>query len=186
MTSWVGFFAIGFAHGFLLPAPRASCSRHVMVSSHPDELGRGAFVAASAATVLTTAIRVEASVAEPTASAFARSVDREIARKILQIERLNVDSNSYGSKAQHLPRLKISGETVECYVPMDADPAKEHSIEYLWLKDDDTDIIFAAAKFQGPSSSPPTLIAKAKAGTVVTPYAYWKVHGLWIGDSEQV
>lgn len=137
-------------------------------------------------TLLTTTTRAEASVAEPTASAFARSVDREIARKILQIERLNVDSNSYGSKAQHLPQLKISGDTVECFVPVDPAATKSHFIEYIWLKDDETDLIFAAVKFQGPSASPPTLIAKAKPGTIVTPYAYCNVHGLWIGDSEQV
>lgn len=63
------------------------------------------------------------------------------------------------------------------------DPVRPHYIEYIWLKDDDTDVIFAAKKFEPTDPAPPKLTAKAKPGTIVTPYAYCNLHGLWIGDS---
>eukprot|EP00630_Chrysocystis_fragilis_P002314 CAMPEP_0197388202 /NCGR_PEP_ID=MMETSP1165-20131217/941_1 /TAXON_ID=284809 /ORGANISM="Chrysocystis fragilis, Strain CCMP3189" /LENGTH=185 /DNA_ID=CAMNT_0042913543 /DNA_START=23 /DNA_END=580 /DNA_ORIENTATION=+ len=147
------------------------------------EVERGSFVAG----VLSAGIAssAAASVAEPSASGISRSVDKEVARKILQIERLNVDSNSNGDKAKHLPQVRVAGDKVECFVPHVMDPVKPHFIEYIWLKDDDTDFIFAAKKFEPTDPSPPTIVAKAKPGASVTPYAYCNLHGLWIGDTEQ-
>ncbi|KAJ8614113.1 hypothetical protein CTAYLR_004643 [Chrysophaeum taylorii] len=142
------------------------------------EVQRGAF--------LKTGSLALASVAEPTASAVSKSVDREVARKILQIERLNVDSNGNGDKAKHLPQLKI-GKDVEVFVPHIMDPEKPHYIQFIWLKDEGSDAIVAAKKFEPTDPSPPTLVAKdIKPGTMLVPYAYCNLHGLWIGNSDVV
>ncbi|KAJ1458154.1 hypothetical protein M885DRAFT_614506 [Pelagophyceae sp. CCMP2097] len=125
-------------------------------------------------------------VSEPVAASVARSVDKETSRKILQIERLNIDSNGSGDKAKHLPTILVNGDKVEVSVAHVMDAAKPHFIEYIWLKDEDTDTILAAKRFDANDASPPTLFAKARPGSTVTGYAYCNIHGLWIGNSEQV
>lgn len=116
-----------------------------------------------------------ASVAEPSASSVSSAVPRDVARKILQIERLNVDSNSNGPKAKHLPQTKVSGDKIEIFVPHDNKP--NDFIEYIWLKADET--IVAAKKLEATET--PALSTRAPPGTL-TPYAYCSLHGLWIGD----
>ena len=136
------------------------------------ELPRRALIGAASASFARAAY---ASVAAPSASSVSSSVPREVARKILQIERLNVDSNSNGPKAKHLPRTKLSGDKIEINVPHDNAP--NDFIEYIWLKADET--IVAAKKFE-PTDTP-TLTVRAPSGTL-TPYSYCTLHGLWIGD----
>mmetsp|Transcript_8113 Transcript_8113/g.11302 ORF Transcript_8113/g.11302 Transcript_8113/m.11302 type:complete len:173 (+) Transcript_8113:26-544(+) len=124
-----------------------------------------------------------ASVAEPTASTISSGVNREIARKILQIERLNVDSNNNGDPAKHIPKVEISGTKIVCSVPHVMDPNKPHFIEYMWLKDETSDAIIAAKSFQASDSSPPSLTANVPQGVSIVPHIYCNLHGLWIGDT---
>eukprot|EP00635_Sarcinochrysidales_sp_CCMP3193_P008262 CAMPEP_0118889380 /NCGR_PEP_ID=MMETSP1166-20130328/333_1 /TAXON_ID=1104430 /ORGANISM="Chrysoreinhardia sp, Strain CCMP3193" /LENGTH=217 /DNA_ID=CAMNT_0006827967 /DNA_START=22 /DNA_END=675 /DNA_ORIENTATION=- len=138
-------------------------------------------------TVVAVAPAARASVAEPTASAIGKAVDPGVARKILQIERLNVDSNVNGDPKKHLPQVAVADAKVTCTVPHVMDPAKPHFIEYLWLKDEATETIIAAKQFKATDPAPPSLVAPSvKRGTTVVPVAYCNLHGLWIGDAELV
>lgn len=148
-----------------------------------SKVDRSTFIAGSIAALVPGA--AVASVAEPTASSVARTVDREVARKILQIERLNVDSNLNGAKAKHIPRIKVNGDKLDCYVSHTNDAERKDFIEYVWLKDEETEVVFAASKFS-PTDTPALRDVAYKKGSTVTPYAYCNMHGLWIGDSEDL
>ena len=171
---------------YVLAAAASPRSNHDSSLLSRQEFLRTTTTAATAAALLQQS-PASASVAEPSASAIAKGVDREISRKILQIERVNVDSNAKGDPKKHLPQVTVSGDKVTCVIPHVMDPEKPHFIEYVWLKDEDSETIVAAKQFKATDSAPPTLVATGiKKGTTLTPVSYCNLHGLWIGDAEIV
>ena len=152
----------------------------------PSEAERRAFLAASAATLAGAAAPATASTAEPTASGVGKAVDKAVGRKILQIERLNVDSNGQGPRKLLKPRLEFSGSTVTVSNDFAPDPERSESfVQYLWIKNEDTDTIVAAKEFTNKEKGPPSLSASpVKPGSTYAPAAYHSLYGLWLGRSE--
>ena len=56
-------------------------------------------------------------------------------------------------------------------------------IEFMWLKDANTNAIIAAKKFRPADVSPPTLVASVSSGTRVTACSKASLHGVWRGRS---
>jgi desulfoferrodoxin (superoxide reductase-like protein) len=55
-------------------------------------------------------------------------------------------------------------------------------IEFMWLKDANTNAIIAAKKFRPADVSPPTLVASVSSGTRVTACSKASLHGVWQGS----
>lgn len=169
-----------------LRAPVAHRRLCLKALAAPSEAERRAFLAASAATLAGAAAPATASTAEPTASGVGKAVDKAVGRKILQIERLNVDSNGQGPRKLLKPRLEFSGSTVTVSNDFAPDPERSESfVQYLWIKNEDTDTIVAAKEFTNKEKGPPSLSASpVKPGSTYAPAAYHSLYGLWLGRSE--
>lgn len=89
-------------------------------------------------------------------------------------------------------------------VPHVMDAEKPHFIEYMWLKDANSDkgvsrpllnrfartllsvhflAVLAVQAFKATDPSPPTLQANIKRGSKVVPLLFCNLHGLWEGEA---
>lgn len=138
---------------------------------------------AMAGASLVVADKAWASIAEPTQSAVASAVPNKVARQILQIERLNVDSNGSGDRKTHKPRLEISGNSAKVCID-GYSPGEGDQVKYIWLKNEEADAIVAAKEFPEDFKGTPVLSCSVTPGRTYSPCAYFTVHGLWLGRSE--
>ena len=107
--------------------------------------------------------------------------------------------NRKGAPEKHLPKITILTTTgssssssssssksrcsIKVVVPHVMDPIQPHFIEYLWLKDEDTNKVIKAKHFSARDPSPPTLIVTGVTkGTRVRALLFCNLHGLWQGD----
>ena len=103
-----------------------------------------ATAAAGAVAVLAAAPKTaRASIAEPVQPAVASGIPNKLARQLLQIERLNVDSNGSGDRRTHKPRLDISGNSAKVCIDGYA-PEGSDRVQFIWLKNEEADAIVAA------------------------------------------
>merc|ERR1719247_405159 len=138
---------------------------------------------AMAGASLVVADKAWASIAEPTQSAVASAIPNKVARQILQIERLNVDSNGSGDRKTHKPRLEISGNSAKVCID-GYSPGEGDRVQYIWLKNEEADAIVAAKEFPEDFKGTPVLTCNVTPGRTHSPCAYFTVHGLWLGRSE--
>jgi len=104
-----------------------------------------ATAAAGAVAVLAAAPKTaRASIAEPVQPAVASGIPNKLARQLLQIERLNVDSNGSGDRRTHKPRLDISGNSAKVCIDGYA-PEGSDRVQFIWLKNEEADAIVAAS-----------------------------------------
>ena len=101
----------------LLAVVGASALRAPAARTAPPAVARQEFLGGAAFALVGAAAPAVASVSEPTQSNVGSNVAKDVGRRLLQIERLNVDSNISGDRTSHVPRLTISGNsaTVTCY-----------------------------------------------------------------------
>jgi len=103
-----------------------------------------ATAAAGAVAVLAAAPKTaRASIAEPVQPAVASGIPNKLARQLLQIERLNVDSNGSGDRRTHKPRLDISGNSAKVCID-GYEPEGSDRVQFIWLKNEEADAIVAA------------------------------------------
>ena len=174
--------ASGLAAPKRVPAVQVALQRVGGPLASADDGDRRAVLGAAAFAVLGGAAGpAVASVAEPVGSAIGGKVDKVLARKILQIERLNVDSNNSGSRKEFSPKLTFSGSTATATC---AHVQEEGNIiQYMWLTNEDTGTIVAAKEFTA-KESPSLSASPVKPGSTYVASAYSNIHGLWIGRSE--
>lgn len=96
--------------------------------------------------------------------------------------------NTKGAPEKHLPLVSVTGRSVQVVVPHVMDEEKPHFIEYIWLKDIDSNVIVASKAFAATDKSPPTLtsyIPKKTEGatTLLKPLLFCNLHGLWEGET---
>ena len=100
-----------------------------------------ATAAAGAVAVLAAAPKTaRASIAEPVQPAVASGIPNKLARQLLQIERLNVDSNGSGDRRTHKPRLDISGNSAKVCID-GYEPEGSDRVQFIWLKNEEADAI---------------------------------------------
>ena len=75
--------------------------------------------------------------------AVASGIPNKLARQLLQIERLNVDSNGSGDRRTYKPRLDISGNSAKVCIDGYA-PEGSDRVQFIWLKNEEADAIVAA------------------------------------------
>ena len=124
-----------------------------------------------------------ASIAEPVQPAVASGIPNKLARQLLQIERLNVDSNGSGDRRTHKPRLDISGNSAKVCIDGYA-PEGSDRVQFIWLKNEEADAIVAAKEFPEGFKGTPVLSCSVTPGRTYAPCAYFTTHGLWLGRSE--
>jgi len=124
-----------------------------------------------------------ASIAEPVQPAVASGIPNKLARQLLQIERLNVDSNGSGDRRTHKPRLDISGNSAKVCIDGYA-PEGSDRVQFIWLKNEEADAIVAAKEFTEGFKGTPVLSCSVTPGRTYAPCAYFTTHGLWLGRSE--
>lgn len=121
----------------------------------------------------------------PPSHAFVQNV-KMTSSVVPVVQQLEVDYresvNSNGAPEKHLPQTTVQGTKIQVVVPHVMDPEKPHYIEYIWLKDVTTNKVLKAKKFQAQDASPPTLNAIATKGSIVKPFLFCNLHGLWQGE----
>ena len=143
-----------------------------------------ATAAAGAVAVLAAAPKTaRASIAEPVQPAVASGIPNKLARQLLQIERLNVDSNGSGDRRTHKPRLDISGNSAKVCID-GYEPEGSDRVQFIWLKNEEADAIVAAREFPEGFKGTPMLSCSVTPGRTYAPCAYFTTHGLWLGRSE--
>jgi len=174
-----------------------------------------ATAAAGAVAVLAAAPKTaRASIAEPVQPAVASGIPNKLARQLLQIERLNVDSNGSGDRRTHKPRLDISGNSAKVCID-GYEPEGSDRVQFIWLKNEEADAIVAAKvlccveikpsarrrprdasahgithrlistqEFPEGFKGTPMLSCSVTPGRTYAPCAYFTTHGLWLGRSE--
>ena len=126
------------------------------------------------------ALVVAAALAAGAPPASAASISKAVLSKLEKDNLASVNSN--GAAEKHLPKMSVSGSTVEVSVPHVMDPEQPHYIQYLWLKEEASGQILAAKAFQPTDASPPSLSAEVKPGSTVRALLYCNLHGLWEGE----
>ncbi len=142
-----------------------------------EALGRAVAVLAAAPKT------ARASIAEPVQPAVASGIPNKLARQLLQIERLNVDSNGSGDRRTHKPRLDISGNSAKVCID-GYEPEGSDRVQFIWLKNEEADAIVAAREFPEGFKGTPVLSCSVTPGRTYAPCAYFTTHGLWLGRSE--
>uniref|UniRef100_A0A7S4QQ66 Desulfoferrodoxin ferrous iron-binding domain-containing protein n=1 Tax=Alexandrium monilatum TaxID=311494 RepID=A0A7S4QQ66_9DINO len=122
-----------------------------------------------------------------TAAALAAGATRaqaeDLSAKVAALMKVDATPNDNGAPEKHLPKVTVSGSSVEVVVPHVMDAAKPHFIEYVWLKDAKSGEVFSAKAFQATDPSPPTLSASLPKGSSVVPMLFCNLHGLWEGEA---
>jgi len=173
--------------GVAAVAASAKLASHDPEGEKPSDVqSRGVVMAAALGTIAVLAApkTAHASTAEPTAALVASTIPNKLARQILQIERLNVDSNGSGDRKSHKPRLDVFGTSAKICVD-NYEPFEDDRIQYMWLKNEDTDAIVAAKEFPEGFKGTPSLSCSVTPGRNYAPCVYFTTHGLWLGRSEQ-
>ena len=114
---------------------------------------------------------------------MASGIPNKLARQLLQIERLNVDSNGSGDRRTHKPRLDISGNSAKVCID-GYEPEGSDRVQFIWLKNEEADAIVAAKEFPENFKGTPMLSCSVTPGRTYAPCAYFTTHGLWLGRSE--
>ncbi|CAB9524439.1 superoxide reductase [Seminavis robusta] len=166
--------AVGFC-----PMPTAPAEKTQLLATKDDnnplfqeEISRRVALVLAAATAAAGVGTLPAAVAMP------------LSGKVEALEYENKDLvNVKGAPEKHLPQTTVKGTSVKVVVPHVMDPEKPHFIEYLWLKDEDSNKVIEAKHFVATDAAPPTLVAKVAKGTKVRPLLFCNLHGLWQGES---
>ena len=91
--------------------------------------------------------------------------------------------NVGGNPEIYMPRVKMNGNDIEVYVKYAQSP--EDYIQFLWLKDANTNEVVLAKELT-PTDENPSLKARVPSGVELRPYAFSKEHGLWKGEDFKV
>ena len=116
--------------------------------------------------------------------------------------------NTNGDPVKHTPIISLEpdpktkgyGRILTMSVPHVMDPEKPHFIQYMWLYDvtrgrNGAGNVISAKEFTANDASPPSIVATVASGrsatkyaqitkgTVLKPYIYCNLHGLWEGEA---
>mmetsp|Transcript_40985 Transcript_40985/g.130238 ORF Transcript_40985/g.130238 Transcript_40985/m.130238 type:complete len:199 (-) Transcript_40985:89-685(-) len=133
------------------------------------------------ALLATALLTAGASTAEASPRVRFRSLE-SLAEELKAQEAKDTVFNDQGAPEKHLPKIQVTGETVEMSVAHVMDPVKPHYIEYMWLKDAKSGEVLSAKQFVDSDASPPTFSSTVAKGTTVEPVLYCNLHGLWKGE----
>ena len=114
---------------------------------------------------------------------FAKVEKLETANYIGQVNKPVYRPNVSGEPEIHTPKVKVNGNDVEVYA--DHAQSEDNYIQFLWLKDTKTNEVVLAKELT-PADERPSLKARVPSGVELTPYAFCKMHGLWIGEPFKV
>jgi len=97
--------------------------------------------------------------------------------------------NTGGDPQKYMPRVKVSDDrTVN--VSVTVSPTKDDYVQFIWLKDANTDEVVLVKAFPPPAEDVttdfPILAAKVPAGVTLRPYSFSTGSGLWKGDDFKV
>lgn len=137
-------------------------------------------------------VEVSRRVALVTAAALAAGASpaqaATLQRTVETLEKQNIDEvNTKGAPEKHLPKVSADGNEISVVVPHVMDPEKPHFIEYIWLKDVESNNVVAVKAFKATDPGPPTLVYKSTvAAATLKPMLFCNLHGLWEGDTFSV
>eukprot|EP00933_Yihiella_yeosuensis_P023532 TRINITY_DN18334_c0_g4_i1.p1 TRINITY_DN18334_c0_g4~~TRINITY_DN18334_c0_g4_i1.p1 ORF type:complete len:216 (-),score=62.94 TRINITY_DN18334_c0_g4_i1:64-672(-) len=170
-AAW-SFSAIGFTS---LPGASADTSRNLHLSKH---IAREAAQQRWEAEVSRKQALVAAAVL---ASGASRADAEDLKSKVKELMKQDPTPNDNGAPEKHIPKAYPGGGSVDVLVNHVMDKDKPHYIQYMWLKDANSDNILAVKAFQATDPTP-ALSVDLPAGTAAIPMLFCNLHGLWEGE----
>ena len=203
LAVFLGLLINDIALGFSLQGLAASANHHKTTAlfQHNGGVDRREAVAIATASLATT-LQYQP---EP-ANALGVGPLEFTCLKLLMENKATVNTN--GDPVKHTPMIQLEpdpktkgyGRILTMSVPHVMDPDKPHFIQYMWLYDvtrgrNGAGNVIAAKEFTANDASPPSIVATVASGrsatkyaqitkgTVLKPYIYCNLHGLWEGEA---
>eukprot|EP00933_Yihiella_yeosuensis_P023531 TRINITY_DN18334_c0_g3_i1.p1 TRINITY_DN18334_c0_g3~~TRINITY_DN18334_c0_g3_i1.p1 ORF type:complete len:220 (-),score=63.22 TRINITY_DN18334_c0_g3_i1:185-844(-) len=116
------------------------------------------------------------------ASGASRAEAEDLKSTVKELTKLDPKANDFGDKKKHTPQVSLGDGSVEVSTVHEMDTIKPHWIQYIWLKDANSDEILAVKAFKPTDTSPLKWSAELPAGTAAIPMLWCNLHGLWEGE----
>ncbi|CAJ1349236.1 unnamed protein product [Effrenium voratum] len=116
------------------------------------------------------------------ASGASAAEAEDMKSKVKSLLKEDPTPNDNGAPEKHIPKVTVTGASVDVVVPHVMDKEKPHYIQYIWVADASSGEVLAVKSFQATDGSPPTLTASLAKGTTAKPMLFCNLHGLWEGE----
>lgn len=129
--------------------------------------------------VLTSTLTTSPAEANNSMPLFVKVKQLETANYMGRIGQPIYPPNSNGDPEKHVPQVVVAGNDVS--ISAKHIMSEEHFIQFLWLKDAQTDEVVLAKELT-PTEASPILKARVPSGVTLRPYLFCNLHGLWKGE----